>query len=133
MEAKIEIIGMNRLFARLGRAEDSLESKTVEGLSEVADRIVQDAKGIVSVDTGSLQKSIRKEDTVSQGYIHGVSVVAGGGGIINPKTGREVNYAAYVEYGTSKMQSKPFLRPALEQNRENLRHVLKSKLRESMQ
>jgi len=132
MEVKVELLGADRLIARLGRASDKIDPETVEGLNQVADRIVEDAKVIVRVDTGSLQKSIRKQHHVSQQYIHSIGVSAGGY-IVNPKTGRIVNYARHLEYGTSRMPPYPYLTPALEQNRPFLVLVLRDRLRVSMQ
>ena len=132
MKVKVELLGADRLIARLRKASESLNPKTVQGLIEVADRIVNDAKATVRVDTGSLQKSIRKQHHVSQGHIHNIAVSAGGY-VTNPKTGRIVDYAHFLEYGTSRMPAYPFLMPALEMNRPSLRLVLRSKLRESMQ
>ena len=132
MEVKVELLGADRLITRLGRASEGIDPETLYGLNQVADRIVEDAKATVRVSTGSLQKSIRKQHHVSQGHIHstGVSV---GGYIINPKTGRIVDYARYLEYGTSKMPPYPYLAPALERNRPFLVFVLRARLRVSMQ
>jgi len=132
MEVKVELLGADRLIARLERASDRIDSETVEGLNQVADRIVEDAKATVRVDTGSLQKSIRKQHHVSQGHIHSIGVSAGGY-IVNPKTGRLVDYARYLEYGTSRMPPRPYMTPALEQNRPFLVLVLRDRLKVSMQ
>lgn len=132
MEFKVELLGGDRLIARLGRASNRIGSETVEGLNQVADRIVEDAKAAVRVDTGSLQKSIRKQHHVSQGHIHTIGVSAGGY-TVNPKTGRIVDYARYLEYGTSRMPPRPYMTPALEQNGPFLVLVLRDRLRVSMQ
>lgn len=132
MELKVELLGADRLIARLGKASDILDPEMVEGLIEVADSVVQDARAIVRIDTGSLQKSIRRQHHVSQAQIHSIAVTAGGY-ITNSKTGRIVDYGHHLEYGTSRMPAHPFMRPALETNRPFLREVLKGKLRMSMQ
>lgn len=132
MEVKIELLGADRLIARLGRASDKIDPETVDGLNQVADRVVEDAKATVRVDTGSLQKSIRKQHHVSQGHIHTIGVSAGGY-IVNPKTGRIVDYARHLEYGTSRAPPYPYMTPALEQNRPFLALVLRDRLRVSMQ
>lgn len=132
MELKAELVGADRLVARLGKARVNLDPQTVEGLNEVADSIVQDAKAMVRVDTGSLQKSIRRQRHVSQAHLHSIAVTAGGY-IINPKTGRIVDYAQYLEYGTSRMPPYPYMRPALESNRSTLMLILRGKLRVSME
>ena len=132
MEIEVELLGADRLIARLGRASHSIDPRTVEGLIHVADNIAQDARATVRVDTGSLQRSIRTQHHVSRGHIHSVAVTAGGY-VTNPKTGRIVDYAHHLEYGTSKTSAYPFMRISLERNRPLLMEVLKDRLRVSMQ
>jgi HK97 gp10 family phage protein len=62
----------------------------------------------VPVDTGDLQSSIKKEITRSFKKVIGRVYVNGPGN----------KYAAYIEYGTSKIQARPFMRQALSENKE---------------
>jgi len=126
----VEIVGGQRLVAHLAEAIRNIDPKTREALREVARKVVQDAKALCPVDTGSLQRSIRAEEYPPEVNIYRIFVVAGGK-IINPKTRKKVDYAAYVEYGTSRAPAQPFLRPALEQNRPLLREVLMNGLKEA--
>jgi HK97 gp10 family phage protein len=63
--------------------------------------IVDTAKGLVPVDTGALQDSIRME-------VEGETVNAVAGGI------DDVDYALHVEFGTVKMAAQPYMRPAVD-------------------
>ena len=130
MNLSIEIIGGQRLVAHLADAIKNIKPKTREALREAARKIVQDAKALCPVDTGSLRRSIRAEEYPPQVNVYRIHVVAGGK-IINPKTRRPVDYAAYPEYGTSRMAPRPYLRPALEQNRPLLRKALMDGLKEA--
>jgi len=132
MQVNVELLGAERLIARLGRASERIDPETVEGLIMVAERVVEDAKATVRVDTGSLQRSIRRQHHVSEGHIHSVAVTAGGY-VVNPKTGRLVDYGPYLEYGTSKMPPSPFMQPALEMSRALLLAVLGDKARASVE
>ena len=131
MRLDIEIIGGQRLVAHLAEAIKNVDPKMKEALREVARKVVQDAKALCPVDTGSLRRSIRAEEYPPQVSLYRIYVIAGGK-IINPKTRRKVDYASYVEYGTSRAPAQPFLRPALEQNRPLLREVLMSKVKEAV-
>lgn len=71
------------------------------------------AKSFCPVNTGALMDSIRSERRGP----YTVTIIAGGGGIINPQTGREVNYAGFVHDGTSKTPPRPFLMQAVIQER----------------
>lgn len=71
-----------------------IEEEISQGITFMMNQIAEDARGMVRVDTGSLQRSI-KVGSNGQGSAY---VSAGGG--LNNKTGREVIYAPYVEFGT---------------------------------
>lgn len=71
-------------------------------VQETKDDVVEVAQDRVPVDTGKLQGSI--DGTVRTRGDNIVFLV-----------GSPVEYAAYVELGTSNMSAQPYLRPALEQ------------------
>ena len=120
MPTTLKIIGTNRLIARLARFPKDIEKASADGISNIIVQIRDDAKALCPVDTGSLKSSIRKQTYAKPaGHIlrYGISA---GGYVTNPKTGRKVDYASYVEYGTSKMFHKPFMRPAIERHKDKL-------------
>jgi len=79
------------------------------------------AKAFCPVDTAALMSSIRTEVRDP----HEIALIAGGRGFINPRTGREVDYARYVHDGTSRMPARPFLLQAVLLERERyLREML---------
>jgi len=123
---EIEIVGFRELEDKLSNLDVKLKRALEEALEEIAEKIRDDAKDLVPVDTGSLRKSIRVE---KEGELQ-VSVIAGGGGVINPRTGREVDYAGFVEFGTSRMSPQPYMQPALEKNRDELLNIVKRKILE---
>lgn len=91
----------------------AFEESAIEALNKTADDARDRAKELVAVDTGSLKKSIRKERHAWPSGKITYTGIRAGGYIVNPKTGRKVNYAKYVEYGTSRQRPQPFMRPAL--------------------
>ena len=123
---EIEILGLTELEEKLSNLDVKLSRALDEALEEIAEKIRDDAKSLVPVDTGALKKSIRIE---KKGKLQ-VSIVAGGGGVINPRTGREVDYAGFVEFGTSHMSPQPYMQPALEKNRDELLNIVKRKILE---
>jgi hypothetical protein len=76
-----------------------------EALNQICEEMVYMAKVLCPKATGSLALSIRKEVKQTSSNRVAFSVKAGGN-IINPKTGREVNYAVIVE------MKQPFMSPA---------------------
>ena len=92
----------------------AIEDSALEALDKAGDDGEARAKQLAPVDTGALRESVRKEpEAHAEGEKYVVGVTAGGGGIRNPRTGREVDYAAHVEYGTSRGRAQPYLRPGL--------------------
>ena len=71
--------------------------------------MVAAAKAFCPVNTGALMTSIRAEAREALS----AALVAGGGGFINPRTGRPVDYARHVHDGTSHMPARPFLLQAV--------------------
>ena len=71
--------------------------------------MVAAAKAFCPVDTGSLMASVRAE---MRGDLS-AALIAGGGGYVNPRTGRPVDYARRVHDGTSRLPARPFLLQAV--------------------
>ena len=92
-----------------------------QSLQEAADlclqlpRMLVFARAFCPVRTGALRDSIRVERPSSLS----AKLVAGGGGRVNPLTGREVDYARHVHDGTSRMPGRPFILQAVLAERMN--------------
>ena len=102
-----------------------LRQETEKELHRVVEKIRDLAKRFCPVDTGSLKLSIRIYVHANPAGVWHVISVRAGGYITNPKTGLKVNYAVYVEFGTSKMHAQPFLRPAWQTYRRELQRVMR--------
>jgi hypothetical protein len=101
----LELYGMQQLRARLFDFKEVMETDTADILKECAMLIRDDAKAIVAneaYDTGALFRSIRLQVYAPKaGQVTRIGVSAGGYEI-NYKTGRLVDYAAWVEFGSSR-------------------------------
>lgn len=115
----VELTGADNVIIRLKQMKDNVDFGTESALSDFATDIRDLAKIFVPVDTGSLQTSIRIQNMRSVSGQHAIGVTAGGY-VTNPKTGRIVDYAKFVERGTSRMRAQPYMRPALEMCRSGL-------------
>ena len=76
-------------------------------LRHLADDVAEVMGQLSPVDSGDMRSTIRVE-----GASEDVATVAVGG-IPGEVTGELVDYAHFVERGTSKMSAQPFMRPAL--------------------
>ena len=89
------------------RFEETIK-KLAGGLAKAVLVVERQAKEDCPVDTGRLRASITSEVSGLEG-----------------KVGTNVEYAGFVEYGTSKMPAKPYLFPALEKSKSKITELLK--------
>lgn len=87
--------------AALAELFTSPSGEVAKDLQRRALQVDRAAKGLCPVDTGRLRSSITNE------------IGEDGDGLV-ATIGTNVEYAPYVELGTSKMAAQPFLLPALE-------------------
>lgn len=83
--------------------QDALDRRAIkskEGLTRLGLRVQNAARELAPVDTGRLRSSIRM---ISGEDADGFYV----------EVGTNVEYAVFVEYGTTRAAAQPFLRPAL--------------------
>jgi len=128
-------IGMEveSLIRRLEKIGQDGRTETVERLERIAEIIRDEARILCPVETGSLQQSIRAFKREGLGALCSVGVSAGNASVVNPKTGRTVDYARYVEYGTSRRAAKPFLRPALATVKPFIRAMIQEAWRKALE
>ncbi len=83
-----------------------------KSLTEAATIVEATAVTLAPYKTGTLRNSITKK--VGNEY----AIV-----------GTNLDYAIYVEYGTAKMSARPFMRPALDNNRNRIVKIFKKNIR----
>lgn len=95
--------GLDKLKASLAAMRKRLTTSNEEALRELGQEMKTRMKAAVPVDTGKLRDSIDVE-------------MKGGGITVGP---RGVDYAGYVEFGTSRSPAQPYIRPVAEWARVN--------------
>jgi len=100
-----------------------IDEATEKALMQICHLIVAYAISYVPVDRGSLRDSIRIESG-GEGWL--TKRVRAGGYVTNPRTGRLVDYAAYVEAQT------PFMAPALAQVEPEIMSLLTGELHKEL-
>lgn len=110
MIINVKVEGLDRVLGKLEKLAEAFPEAAEEGVNQVAQLMCDVAKDLVPVDTGALQRSLRVEKRTEAEKF--TAIVAAGGVTVNPKTGRLVDYAHFVEYGSSKMAPRPYLKPA---------------------
>ncbi len=89
------------------RIEENIEAIVAAG----AEAVAQSARDMCPVDTGKLQSSINVSTNASSAEISA-----------------DTDYAAYVEFGTSKMAAQPYLVPSLLLNTEAILYAITAEL-----
>jgi HK97 gp10 family phage protein len=97
VEVNIDPAGFEEFNQAMQRFDTEMRRQLQETLSQWAENTRNDAARLAPVRTGYLRSStyIRLKEW-------------------NAEIGAEATYAANVEYGTSRMQAKPFLHPAVQ-------------------
>ncbi|MCD4839732.1 HK97 gp10 family phage protein [Neobacillus sedimentimangrovi] len=95
--AKSHIRGLDRWTRWVSSLPEEVAQEVKGVVAEHAYKIEADAKRLVPVDTGHLRRSI-------------ATAFKNGG--LTAYIGTNVEYALYVEFGTSKQHAQPFLTPA---------------------
>lgn len=87
------------------------ENQIMRALEKVGIDAERYAKLMCPVDTGRLRNSISHTHDKNTVYI-----------------GSNVEYAPYVEFGTSKQRAKPYLEPAIENHLQEYKEIIKREL-----
>jgi len=115
------ITGLDQLMAKL---EALKHIATADIYDEISNTIIEDAKQLCPVSTGALQNSITATVTTDTDT-NGIQLDISAGN-------DEIDYAPFVELGTSKMAARPFLFPAVQQNQDNIVSSVSTKLNENI-
>lgn len=94
--------------------KNALPEQIAQALEVIGLTAERYAKELCPVDTGRLRNSISHARDDNAAYI-----------------GTNVEYAPYVELGTSKMKARPFLRPAATEHSAEYKDIVKSALQGS--
>ncbi|GIK73808.1 MAG: hypothetical protein BroJett021_27960 [Chloroflexota bacterium] len=114
MEIRVRIEGIDEVLRQL----DGLTSRAAlrQGLAAAAFLVERAAKVKAPVDTGFLRNSIQTVSVTDR-----EAVVAVG-----------AEYGIYQEMGTRFMRAQPFMRPALENNRERIAEIIRGAIQRDL-
>lgn len=124
--ANIELEGVDEILNKLqgiGANVGRLENKA---LKNAAEPVLEDAKANVPVKTGKLKKGLKITNVKRK---EGAKYILVG---VDRGDNSEIFYGKFIEFGTSKMSAKPFLQPAYEKNKDNIKRTIAETLKEGL-
>ncbi len=119
---------LDRAFARLEKGPTAEQER--EALRAGGQLIVEEARRLVPVDTGTLRDSIAvtdDRDARVYGKVNGAAVSVFVGPVGSTGEG-DVFYARFVEFGTRRHGAQPFMRPAIAAKRGDAEQLVTSML-----
>lgn len=106
IDVKLEVNNIDQI-------KEALSEQLATALEAIGMQAESYAKLLCPVDTGNLRNSITHQQA----------------GDAAEAIGTNVEYAAYVEMGTSKMKAQPYLEPALTEHIDEYRQILEEHLK----
>lgn len=100
----VRVKGRDRVSKRLRQTVTAMRRGGRTAARESAERVKNLMIEFAPIDTGALVASIRVQEG-AKGLVYKVG------------PGAEINYAEFVEFGTSNMPAQPYVRPAIEAER----------------
>ena len=135
-DISLDLLGLGELEADLQRLSRSLANKAVRDAVMAGAKLARDkTRQSAPVRSGKLKKNIvatRQRDS-SDAAVAGVSVKRPAGKKRqSPKPESAPYYWRFLEFGTSQMNAKPFLRPAWDNNLPQIEDAVRSKLAQAI-
>ncbi len=123
----VKFEGIENLQIKLKEKAAEVEKAMMEGADEAADIVKQSAESKAPRgESGNLVRSIDKNKVLNRDGRISVYV----GIQKNEIFSADGYYARMQEKGTSKMKARPYLRPALDENRSRINSIITEKVRE---
>lgn len=120
----VEIIGEKLLLAQLVKLEDAVQKDSLEEAASAGATVVEEAaQENISEDTGRAKEGIHQET-----YSKAKTKVE-----VDVAPEKKDFYARFLEFGTSKMSAKPFMRPAIDDNEDKVVEAIKTTLKDKIE
>jgi HK97 gp10 family phage protein len=121
----VDVIGEKVLLAQLAKLENAVQKDSLEEAANAGAKIVVEAaKENISEDTGRAKENIHQE-TYSKTQTKAEVDVA-------PES-KGAFYTRFLEFGTSKMSARPFMRPAIDNNQDIVVEKIKTTLADKIE
>lgn len=126
--ANIELTGVDEILNRLQQIGANLGKLENKALKNAAEPVLDDAKATNAFKnrSGKLRKGLKITNVKKK---DGMKYILVG---VDRGDNSEVFYGKFIEFGTSKMPARPFLQPAYEKNKDNIKRTIAETLKEGL-
>jgi len=126
--ANIELIGVDEILSKLQQMGTNISRLENKALKNAAEPVLSDAKATSAFDdrSGSLRKGLKISNVKNK---EGIKHILVG---IDKGDNSKIFYGKFIEFGTSKMSARPFLQPAYEKNKDNIKRTISETLKEGI-
>lgn len=124
--ANIELRGVDEILNKLQQIGANIGKLENKALKNAAEPVLKDAKATNAFKdrSGKLRKGLKITSVKKK---EGTKYILVG---VDRGDNSEVFYGKFVEFGTSKMPARPFLQPAYEKNKQNIKRIIAETLKE---
>jgi len=124
----IELTGVDEILNRLQQIGGNISKFENKALKNAAEPVLADAKSTTAFHdrSGKLRRGLKTSGIKTK---DGIKYVLVG---VDKSDNSEIFYGKFIEFGTSKMNARPFLGPAYEKNKKEIVETIKDTLREGL-
>ena len=109
------IKGLDSLLIKMEGLDNAIKQEVEKEMNKALLPVKVEAISIAPFDTGALSRSITIRTEITDTSIIG-------------KVGAYIHYAKYLEFGTSKMEAQPFLKPAFDTHKMEVAEDIKRRI-----
>jgi HK97 gp10 family phage protein len=125
----IKVAGLKELERKLLTFEPKLGRKIIRQALRSGAKVIHSAvKADVPVETGALKESLKVRAMRKRKHSYGVMIATSEGWF----KGDEF-YGAFLEFGTSKMPARPFVRPAFDSEKDNAAKIIVNEIKQGIE
>ncbi|MDR5586034.1 HK97-gp10 family putative phage morphogenesis protein [Clostridium aquiflavi] len=122
----IELMGVDEILNKLQKIGSNVGRLENKALKNAAEPVLEDAKTNVPVRTGKLKKGLKITNVKKK---EGIKYILVG---VDKGDNSEIFYGKFIEFGTGKRAAHPFLQPAYEKNKDDIKRIIAETLKEGL-